>query len=268
MQYYIIKGEADSVAKYAKYFALYNDSVIKERQFEQTRNADAEYRYQRNIEQEAQILQRDAMLRKRIFAISIASLLVVMGAIAFYVYRRKRMLELLLSKDRTIEQYSTEIANKQETIEEAIKTNEALDTQLSDLQLQIEKKQEQNNRLMQMAFMAKAEEEAMEIIEKFKKAAVGQHPLTDDEWKELMGAIDDMYPTFKSILQNKMPNLSKPVIQTAYIMRAGMTNTQIANLMNAKRQTVWYRVKAIREAMGKDWKIDLGAAENSNGKRR
>ena len=257
MNCYDRKGEVDSIAKYSLIFAQLNDSVIAERKFDQTRNADAEYRYQRNAEEEKEILQRNESLRKRNFAVTVILIVILMGGGIVYFYRRKRVLELILQKDEQIENYSVEIKKKQDALELAMKSKEALDLQLSNLYQQIEKKKIQNATLLQLALMRKTEDNAKEVIEKFKKASIGQHPLDNDEWKELMAAIDGMYPTFKSILQNKIPKLSKPIIQTAYMMKAGMSNPQIANLMNIPRQTVWYRSNAIRKALGEDLQIDL-----------
>lgn len=257
MKCYTQKEYADSIAKYAILFAQFNDSVISDRKFEQARNADAEYRYQRNVEEETRILKRDETLRKRIFATILVSVITLLGGCAFYFYRRKRLLELILTKDKQIEDYSAENLRKQAALDTAIKNNETLDIQLSELYQQIEKKRLQNDALLQLALMRKTEENASEVIEKFKKASVGQHPLTDDEWKELMAAIDNMYPTFKNVLQNKISRLTKPIIQTAYMMKAGMSNPQIANLMNIPRQTVWYRSNTIRKVLGEELQTDI-----------
>lgn len=257
MKCYDMKGEVDSIAKYAILYAQLNDSVISDRKFEQARNADAEYRYQRNVEEETRILKRDETLRKRIFATILVSVITLLGGCAFYFYRRKRLLELILTKDKQIEDYSAENLRKQAALDTAIKNNETLDIQLSELYQQIEKKRLQNDALLQLALMRKTEENASEVIEKFKKASVGQHPLTDDEWKELMAAIDNMYPTFKNVLQNKISRLTKPIIQTAYMMKAGMSNPQIANLMNIPRQTVWYRSNTIRKVLGEELQTDI-----------
>lgn len=258
MKCYESKGEVDSIAKYAILYAQLNDSVVSDRKFEQARNADAEYRYRRNVEEETSILKRDEMLRKRIFATILVSVITILGGCMFYFYRQKRLLELILTKDKMIEDYSVENLRKQAALDTAIKNNETLDIQLSELYQQIEKKRLQNDALLQLALMRKTEENASEIIEKFKKASVGQHPLTENEWKELMAAIDDMYPTFKNVLQNKISRLTKPIIQTAYMMKAGISNPQIVNLMSVPRQTVWYRSNAIRKVLGDELQTDIG----------
>lgn len=247
----------DSIAKYAFLFAQYNDSVISERRFEQTVNADAEYRYRRNVEEEKRILQRDEILKKRIYTISLLLIMIILGGSVFYFYRRKKMLELILSKEQQIENYTQEIAKKEDSIKSAKEAIDNLDMQLSELYSQIGKKQIQNDTLLQLALMRKVEDNASEVIEKFKKASSGQYPLTENEWKDLMSAIDRIYPEFKSLLQHKIPRLSKPIIQTAYMMKAGMSNPQIASSMDIPRQTVWYRSNAIKKALGDDLQVDI-----------
>lgn len=222
------KGIADSVAKYALLFAELNDAVIEDRRFEQTRNAEAEYHYQRNIEEEAAIMKRDEAIRTRLFAMSLLLVLIVSGSVVFYLNRRKRMLEQIVARDKQISEYSKEIK---------VKTA-------------------QNDALMQMALMRNTEDNATEIIEKFKKSALGQHSLTNNDWEELMSAIDAMYPTFKREIQDKIPRLSKPVLRTAYLMKAGISNPEIANLMDIPRQTVWYRSNLIKKALGDSMSVN------------
>lgn len=219
---YECKGMADSIAKYALLFAELNDAVIEDRRFEQTRNAEAEYHYQRNIEEETAIIKRDEAIRTRLFAMSLLLILIVFGSAVFYLNRRRRMLELIVARDKQISEYSKEINVKKA----------------------------QNDALMQMALMRNTEDNASEVIKRFKKSAVGLHSLTINDWEELMSAIDAMYPTFKREIQDKIPRLTKPVLQTAYLMKAGISNPEIANLMDIPRQTVWYRSNLIKKAMG------------------
>ena len=183
--------------------------------------------------------------------------MIILGGSVFYFYRRKKMLELILSKDQQIENYTQEIAKKEDSIKSAKEAIDNLDMQLSELYSQIGKKQIQNDTLLQLALMRKVEDNASEVIEKFKKASSGQYPLTENEWKDLMSAIDRIYPEFKSLLQHKIPRLSKPIIQTAYMMKAGMSNPQIASSMDIPRQTVWYRSNAIKKALGDDLQVDI-----------
>lgn len=167
-------------------------------------------------------MKRDETIRTRLFAMSLLLILIVFGSAVFYLNRRRRMLELIVARDKQISEYSKEINVKKA----------------------------QNDALMQMALMRNTEDNASEIIERFKKSAVGLHSLTNNDWEELMSAIDAMYPTFKREIQDKIPRLTKPVLQTAYLMKAGISNPEIANLMDIPRQTVWYRSNLIKKAMG------------------
>ena len=59
-----------------------------------------------------------------------------------------------------------------------------------------------------------------------------------------------MYPDFKDKVQERIKRLSEPTLRTCYLLKIGMTNPQIENLMDVPHQTVWYRVRKIEDAMG------------------
>lgn len=250
MDCYRQKRNNDSIAKYAWIFASLNEQVIRERQFDLTRNAHGEYVYQRDKAEEQKILNKAANLRFRAITFIGIVLVLFFAMLSLLLYKQKHNLLLLHSKNLEIDRLSSDIAQRESDIvtkEEQIKD---LDSQIARAEEQIKSKILQNNTLMQYALMKNTEDSADEVIEKFKKASVGMHVLTHDEWQELLAAVDEMYPDFKNQLQTHMPRFNEQIIHTAYLLKAGLSNPQIVNLMDTTRQTVWYRTNQIKKAMG------------------
>jgi hypothetical protein len=82
---------------------------------------------------------------------------------------------------------------------------------------------------------------------KFK--TISKYRLNDEEWKELLGAIDKMFPEFTYEVQAKLKKISEPMLRVCYLMKIGLTGPQIANLTDYPRQTVWVRIKKIEQIM-------------------
>ena len=80
----------------------------------------------------------------------------------------------------------------------------------------------QNRELTRLMLMNDIAENAGDIIEKVKKTSRGKYRLNDDEWKELLGAIDRLYPEFTYEVQAKFKRISEPMLRVCYLMKLGL----------------------------------------------
>lgn len=136
------------------------------------------------------------------------------------------------------------------------KENLELKGELMKSHEEITKKQMQNEELMKYALSCKINVEHNDVLSIFQDAAHGKRNIKDDEWEMLFSTIDSTYPEFRRNILDNIKRLSKPVLQTAYLIKMGMSNSQITNIMNTPPQTVWYRVKKIMEATRKDFELN------------
>ncbi|MBO4549489.1 MAG: hypothetical protein J5733_02055 [Bacteroidaceae bacterium] len=213
---YLQKKDDGQAALWGQRLYETNDSVIAQRTFEETQRAKDTYVYYRDIEKEQAIMLRD----ERIIFFSIISglvlLSVVLGLLAFYYYRRKKFMEQIVAGERELRQ-----------------------------------RKKINKELAQIALMNNAADNAENVIALFRKAAIGQAKLEGDSWKDLMGAIEALYPGFLEAVQNNWQgSLHEPQLRTICLMKIGMKPTQIANIMDVKKQTTWNRVKRAEEICG------------------
>ena len=69
------------------------------------------------------------------------------------------------------------------------------------------------------------------------------------DWESLYVYVENMYPGFRESVTS-MPRPSESIINTAYLLKLGLSNTHIANITHCSRTTVWDRVRKIRECLG------------------
>ena len=213
---YLQKGDYRQAALWGQRLQETNDTIVAERAFEQTQRARDEYRYLRDKEAERAIVQRSERI---VFFSVIAGLVLlslVMGMVAFYHYKQKKLTEQLVGKDKLLEHKA--MVNKE---------------------------------LTRIALMNIATEKAENVIAHFHDVAAGRSKLEEGSWEGLMAAIETLYPDFLETVQERLNGQMRvPLLRTICLLKIGMKPAQIANVMDAKIQTVWNRVKRAEETCG------------------
>ena len=265
-RYYVAKGEYEKAADYAIKFINANEAVIDKRNFEHTTNANNFYRYRRDKEQETAIMENAAKQRFwTLLVASISIILLLVGAVHYY-RRKNQLLGIILNmeenikqakalisiREKEIEKEESEIKKKEKELATLNATNSKLTNQLEAAENDFRMLVAQNRELTKLTLMNKIAGNAKDIIEKVKKAAKGKYHLNDDEWKELLGAIDKEYPEFTNEVQAKFKKISEAQMRVCYLWKIGLTGPQIVNLTGYPRQTVWFRIKHFEEAFEKD----------------
>ena len=123
------------------------------------------------------------------------------------------------------------------------------DRELQERSTELSQRKKINRELTQIALMNKAADNAENIIAHFRKVAVGQAKLEEDSWKDLMSAIETLYPGFHETVQGRLQGqLREPLLRTICLLKIGMKPMEIAQVMDAKKQTVWNRIKRAEDA--------------------
>ena len=262
-RYYVAKGEYEKAADYAINFINANEAVIDKRTLEHTTNANNFYRYRRDKEEEMAIMEKAARDRLNLLlGISVSVIIISVVALLYY-HRKKQLLDIILSKEKNIRQAKAMVASKdaelekeKASIEQKEKELATLNTTNSKLTKQLEAAENdfrmlvaQNRELTRLTLMNDIACDAKDIIEKVKRASEGKYHLSDDEWKELLGAVDKLYPEFTHEVQSKFKRINEPLLRVCYLLKIGLTGPQIVNLTGYPRQTVWVRIKRIEAVL-------------------
>jgi tetratricopeptide (TPR) repeat protein len=262
-RYYFLKKDYEKAAEFAIKFIEANWVVIDKRNLEHTTNAKNFFQYRRDKEEEAKVMQKAAKDKfHATLAISISIILLLGGAL-FHFWRKKQLLDVILSKEENIKkakdlaaEKDIELAKEKSEVEQKERELSTLNTANSMLTKQLKDAEEdfklliaQNRELTKLMLMNDIEENAGDIIEKVKKTSKGKYHLNDEEWKELLGAIDKLYPEFTHEVQAKFKRISEPMLRVCYLLKIGMSAPEIVNLTDYPRQTVFDRIKRIEKVL-------------------
>lgn len=224
---YYKEGDIANAIEYAKQYILVSDSLDLGKRQEMAATVNNAFKYYRDKDEEARIISEKERFQKFFILAVATAIIIVLLSVFVFIYRKNRHLKEML--------------------------------RLSD---ELRMKMMQNRELMKMALMEQTVEKEGNVVEQFRCAARGEREVTDAMWKELFAIVDKLHPTFKDDVQNRMKRLSMPLLRTCYLMKIGMSNSQIEAVMDAPRQTVWYRVRKIEQVMGdKMLKVDIEKLE-------
>ena len=262
---YMQKGELLLATQWGCRLYETNDSIIAQRAFEQTQRARDEYIYHRDKEAEEAILRRDEHIIFVSVTAGLALISIVMGLLAFYSHKRKKFMEEIIGKDKLLKSRKEEIQQRTQELEQRKQEIDRLAFQLNDAEQKIaaskvqfehtlsdlEQSTKVNKELTRIALLNNATDKAEDIIDYFRKVSQGQAILKPNSWKELMVAIETLYPGFLATVQERMHGgLREPLLYTICLLKIGLKPVQIGRVMDAKIQTVWNRVKRAEEICG------------------
>lgn len=288
MDYYRDRHLYEISSVYAMMYALYVDSLFAESRYEQTSRACGEHLYAISLEKEIKARRETESYKMRVYGIVALFLLSALAASVIYGQKKRRFIGALLEKDQelgsakdAIRQYGERLADSLRVVDEQKQKLAAVASELQALQEETETKmaekelvisqqnegiralnntiaeneailqerQKQIKELVRLSLQEKASIDAAAVLQKFRDASSGKTKVDNADWKNLYLAVEAMYPGFReSVIA--IPRCSEKVVQTAYLLKTGFNNPQIANLTDCSRTTVWDRVNRIKECLG------------------
>lgn len=225
MECYHMKGDYAKAADYAMKFRQANDSVIAERSFDLTRNALAEYRYNRDREKEAQI-KLDAMkMQRRLLIAIIVFMMVLASGYIYYMRKRKRLEERIVKGNYRISQLRNEVEEKE--------------TSVSQIREELEQSYELLNakRMELTEVMKTMAEKQKEMID--MKENLGRRELAMTELKDQLVETDNQISKLQYELAGKS-KMNKELIKELVSKELTELNTDILDIFD---KSMSHRVK-------------------------
>jgi len=108
---------------------------------------------------------------------------------------------------------------------------------------QLEETMEQNKNLIKMLHQSKMENKAEDVIYAVKQASSGNKVIKPTDWKQIYQAVDELYPKFRNRFLKELGTFTEQQMQVCYLMRIGLSKTQIQNITNLSRVTIWRWMK-------------------------
>ena len=263
-------GDAEKVAKYAMIFInACNDIDFGKRQ-ELAATVNNMYQYNKSEREEQRMKEEQEQTRHLLVVISLLSSLIILIVIALYIYRRNKRLHEMLSLthaltrlkeekselEESIAQSNRELERQRESLREKDRELEQMnqeigryDTELKEKEKQLEDRIEQNKTFVRLLHQSELESSAEEVTRGIKESARGKRQMNNRDWRQLYRAVDELYPTFHEDVLERLGRISEQQMQVCYLMRIGLTNSEIQNLTDLSRVTAWRWMKRFGEKL-------------------
>ena len=248
---YQVKGQKDSIAKYAMLAYETNQVIYQQMNSETLQRMQSLYNYSRS-QQTAEKNRHKAELF-RFWLICALALVLLMIIVLLLTIRHYRETE---QEHATIRNQFATLQQEKSDLEELISRNdnqhslEVEEKEMTIKALDAELQKYKKSKLYLDIAAATDALNAADIMKTFKEKAkgVGNMP-TFEEWNELSLLVNEHLPHFISELRERYPVISPAEIQLCLLIRLHFSNTQIAALLNRAESTVSKTKERLLEKM-------------------
>lgn len=261
---YTQKGDLTQVARYSNEFIKLTDSLNfkANRQLAATEYNEFQYHLDRNRLQKSEY--RQFVYRLILITAFIIIVLIILIFIELYIRKKQNYIKKQTSLSNDLHQKETElyaikkvitekenmlteakknIENQKKALEEITNELQNNERQLDDMRARLSDKHRQNQSLVQMLQKTKMEESASDMITDFKNATIGKKQLTNEDWRKMFAAVNELYPDFKDQLLQHNGKLNELQMKVCYLMCIGLNGPQINNIVDMSRSTIWRWLK-------------------------
>lgn len=232
-----IYGERKEFSKawhYAKIYAEAEDSIRQMLKVEQTRNANNEFQYRRDMEAEAENERRAARAERRMLLTVGGSVVLLLGGLLFYVNRRRRMTEQLLEKEQSIARLHDEIEAGRKLMVAQRET--------------LARREAERDSAVKILRSAAADCQP-DIMKRFGQAAKGKTTVGGNDWLQLTAIVENQYPGFAAALIGRWPDIKPDCLHIAYLTKMGMEAGDVMRVMEMPKSSFYRKLKRLREMM-------------------
>lgn len=149
-------------------------------------------------------------------------------------------------------QYTKELTHTKQELQLAKTELSEYDTALRAKEQQLAEKIDQNETVIKLLHQSEMEEDAEEVINTIRQCAIGKRRMTTYDWKQLYHAVDLQWPTLKSRMIKELGTFTEQQMQVCYLMRIGLSKSQIQGVTNLSRTTIWRWFKRFQWAAALD----------------
>ena len=240
-QYFMGKHDMGNAVLYQNLWYAAMDSALEKRRVEQTALSSGQHRYSeiRELYHTAKLQAEEEKMRTwRLGSVFMAVLFVV----SLVFYQRLRLHSRQLAK-KNMELNAALERMAQNVIEEKDETIKQKDNRQTKMLHRIIQLIHHTNQMSASADMK-------QLCADFEALSYGKQYPTPEDWNRLMAVVDNENPDFATMLHKKLKRIDDSILKTAYLLKIGMDNMHISNLMNAPRQTTWNRTKKLLSSLG------------------
>lgn len=260
----------DKTIDHAMSFIRISDSLNfgERQQRAATINNLHQYHWDKNREQDMR--REKESYRSAMLVVVLCLALTVISGVSWYFHKRYRFMRARLLQNERLDKLrknlnelhekeretkealsksQTEYSQSQEKLEsvnrQLIETKENLEAKQKELEERIE----QTSGIMRLLHRSELTTTAEDVVNSVRAASEGKYSMKPTDWIRFYQAVDDLYPAFGQGLVKKLKKFSEQQKQVCYLLRIGLTNTQIENITDLSHATVWRWVKKYSEVV-------------------
>lgn len=250
---YYHKGDVPNANYYAAVYMALSDSLDFGRRQELASTVNNRYKYHSDKKKEQQLKEDNERYEKTIIIVSACAILAFCLGYILYVKRRNHQLKEVVALQVQLQRVNDEGNELKTKLEkslgelenmksELLRVNKELadnDVVLKDKEKQLVEKINQNKMIVNLLHQTELEGVAEDVVEAIRQSSVGKKNMSAADWKQLYKAVDKLYPSFHEQLVDEMDNFNAQQMQVYYLMRIGLNPTQIMNVTDVPRVTLW-----------------------------
>lgn len=250
---YYTKGDVPNANYYAAVYMALSDSLDFGRRQELASTVNNRYKYHFDKKKEQQLKEDNERYEKTMIIVSACAILAFCLGYILYVKRRNHQLKEVVALQVQLQRVNDEGNELKAKLEkslgelenmksELLRVNKELadnDVVLKDKEKQLVEKINQNKMIVNLLHQTELEGVAEDVVEAIRQSSVGKKNMSAADWKQLYKAVDKLYPTFREQLVDEIGTFSEQQMQVYYLMRIGLNPTQIMNVTDVPRVTLW-----------------------------
>lgn len=270
-------GDVQNACKYAEDYMQLSDSLDFGKRQKLAATVNNQYQYHLDQKKEQKLKDEKQKYENTLVFVSLTALLLASIGYILHIRRRNKHLKVIaglsselqrisdndrqLQEDikkkekelnkskKSLENTSNELNNVKQELQrvnnELTEYNEAL----KEKEEQLAERMEQNKSFIKLIHQSELEGKAEDVIHAIRQSSSGKKNMESADWKQLFKAVDELHPTFKDRLLKELGNFTEDQKRVCYLMRIGLSKSQIQNMTNLARVTIW------RWAKKYDWVI-------------
>ena len=260
-------GDVQNACKYAEDYMQLSDSLDFGKRQKLAATVNNQYQYHLDQKKEQKLKDEKQKYENTLVFVSLTALLLASIGYILHIRRRNKHLKVIaglsselqrisdndrqLQEDikkkekelnkskKSLENTSNELNNVKQELQrvnnELTEYNEAL----KEKEEQLAERMEQNKSFIKLIHQSELEGKAEDVIHAIRQSSSGKKNMESADWKQLFKAVDELHPTFKDKLLKELGNFTEDQKRVCYLMRIGLSKSQIQNMTNLARVTIW-----------------------------
>lgn len=277
-------GDTNNSSHYARIYMQLSDSLDFGKRQELAATVNNEFQYHLDQKKEQTLKDEKEKYKNTLTIVVMATILLACIAYIFYVRRRNKHLNEVVSLSAELQRVSNDeqqlrkdIEQKEKELERSKKSLEKssdelsnvkrelqrVNTELSDYdealkakEQQLSEKMDQNKTFIKLLHQSELEGKAEDVIYAIRQSSTGEKSMKTADWKQLYQAVDELYPTFKDRLLKELGTFTEQQMKVCYLIRIGLSKPQIQNMTDLSRVTIWRWVKKYEWILTPDEETD------------